>query len=527
MRAVAGAYANTDSPMRLVHHGDAQGKVLEREIRDAGWTGKITHALAAQPGQWLGDRLLHYPAPMSSKMAWQRARHAGHALAFSGVTHTLSSHGVLTQIADYVDGAFHAWDALICTSRSAQKIVHQIFEEKCAQLAVRLRVPQVRPELPMTPVIPLGVHAQDFIPSQQKRIEARRTLGLDDEEVAVLFVGRLSFHAKANPWPMYKAVAEAARLSGKKVRLIECGRFANDAIRESFDAAAALAGAPMLRVDGHIPNINATVFAASDIFVSLSDNIQETFGLTPLEAMAAGLPVVVSDWDGYRETVRDGVDGFLIPTAQPGYLDCLNLVSQAYEDGSLNYDLYIAHAHAVVSVELTACVRALQTLIEDPSLRRKMGEAGRARVLQSYDWSVVIRSYQTLWTEQETMRAHAQQNHPVPSLRAPGFMNPLNLFDHYPTHLLQPGTTVRISPKATQEELLAVRRLKMWGFAPKWLASESELTKAWRVLSDAGDLGMSVERWAAALEWSISRTLIQAAWMMKVGVLAQCPGDQA
>ena len=28
--------------------------------------------------------------------------------------------------------------------------------------------------------------------------------------------------------------------------------------------------------------------------------------------MAAGLPVVVSDWDGYRDTVRDGVDGFRI-----------------------------------------------------------------------------------------------------------------------------------------------------------------------------------------------------------------------
>ena len=41
--------------------------------------------------------------------------------------------------------------------------------------------------------------------------------------------------------------------------------------------------------------------------MSLADNIQETFGLTPVEAMAAGLPCVMSDWDGYRDTVRDGV----------------------------------------------------------------------------------------------------------------------------------------------------------------------------------------------------------------------------
>ena len=38
-------------------------------------------------------------------------------------------------------------------------------------------------------------------------------------------------------------------------------------------------------------------------FLSLVDCLQETFGLTPVEAMASGLPVVVSDWNGYRDTV--------------------------------------------------------------------------------------------------------------------------------------------------------------------------------------------------------------------------------
>ena len=50
---------------------------------------------------------------------------------------------------------------------------------------------------------------------------------------------------------------------------------------------------------------------------SLSDNMQETFGLTPIEAMAAGLPSVVSDWDGYRDTVQHREHGFRIPTLAP------------------------------------------------------------------------------------------------------------------------------------------------------------------------------------------------------------------
>ena len=52
---------------------------------------------------------------------------------------------------------------------------------------------------------------------------------------------------------------------------------------------------------------------AADLFVSLADNPQETFGITPLEAMAAELPCLVSDWDGYRDTVTNDV-GCRIPT---------------------------------------------------------------------------------------------------------------------------------------------------------------------------------------------------------------------
>ena len=54
--------------------------------------------------------------------------------------------------------------------------------------------------------------------------------------------------------------------------------------------------------------------AAADLAVSLVDNTQETFGLSVAEAMAACLPVVASNWNGYRDLIRQGVDGFLVPS---------------------------------------------------------------------------------------------------------------------------------------------------------------------------------------------------------------------
>ena len=70
----------------------------------------------------------------------------------------------------------------------------------------------------------------------------------------------------------------------------------------------------VLFLDGGDQGVGDRVWFAAYIFTLLSDNIQESFDSTPIKAMAAGLPVVVSDWNGYRDTVRNGIDGILVPT---------------------------------------------------------------------------------------------------------------------------------------------------------------------------------------------------------------------
>jgi phosphatidyl-myo-inositol alpha-mannosyltransferase len=93
--------------------------------------------------------------------------------------------------------------------------------------------------------------------------------------------------------------------------------------------------------------------AGADVFVSPALG-QESFGMVLVEAMAAGVPVVASDIPGYREVVRDGRDGLLVP---PGDADAL--------------------------------AAAVLRILGDRSLARRLSTAGRERA-ERYRWERVV-----------------------------------------------------------------------------------------------------------------------------------------
>ena len=131
----------------------------------------------------------------------------------------------------------------------------------------------------------------------------------------ILFLGRLSFHSKAHPLPLYRALE---RLSTEhELVLLECGHMFNPSIAEAYEQLEKrFPGLTLRRLGGLVPASDEEknlALAAADIFCSPADNLQETFGLSVLEAMASSLPVVASDWNGYRDLVVHGSTGFLVP----------------------------------------------------------------------------------------------------------------------------------------------------------------------------------------------------------------------
>jgi glycosyltransferase involved in cell wall biosynthesis len=402
---------------------------------------------------------LYVPAPTLGPEARLRQRTGVASFSLCGVTHTTASLAAMNDVASLLSEPVMPWDALVCTSNAVLETVRRVLEAQGEYLRWRFGS-TVRLQGPQLPVIPLGVHCDDFASPEGQRAAARRQLGIEDTEVAGLFVGRLVFHAKAHPYPMLRAFQRAAERTGKRLALIFCGWFPNAAIEAAFRSGAAsfAPGVKAIFVDGRKPEERERAWAAGDLFVSLADNIQETFGLTPIEAMAAGMPVVASDWNGYRDTVRHEVDGFCIRTYAPasGMGDAL---AHAHEAAALSYDRYCWAAGAASADDVGLATDAVSALAADPALRRRMGDAGRRRARELYDWSVVYRQYQALWLDLQERRRAAQADAGLrqwigaaPRASAAS-LDPFDAFAHYPTVTISPGSRLSLVPGAAAAEL--------------------------------------------------------------------------
>jgi glycosyltransferase involved in cell wall biosynthesis len=420
---------------------------------------------------------LYLPGPGLDAAAKLRLRAGSAAYSLVGVTHTTASHRAMDAITALLSAPVMPWDALICTSTAVLETVKRLLDAEIETLRWRFGA-DIQITLPQFPVIPLGIHCDDFNFTTDNRAAARKALNIGDDEIVLVFVGRLSFHAKAHPHAMYLAAQEVAQKTGKKITLLQCGWFGNDAIQASFVEGAAqfCPDVRALFVDGRIPESARHSWAGADIFISLSDNIQETFGITPIEAMAAGLPVIVSDWNGYKDTVRDGVDGFRIPTLMPPPNLGENF-AKAHEIEMVNYDIYCGLICQTISMSMVALVEKLTLLVENPDLRQKMGDAGKTHARSQFDWKGVYAQYQTLYTELQTLRHAAQQDESwqtklnTAPRTAANRLDPFYSFGHYPTALIQPQTIVALQVNNASENYAALIKNPLFNYATHVLPS--------------------------------------------------------
>lgn len=213
-------------------------------------------------------------------------------------------------------------------------------------------------------VIPAAVDVETYRPVP--RDEARRRIGLATDDPVVVYVGRLL--PRKDVRNVVRALALLRERRALPVRLLVVGGESEEPdptvtpeLGELQRLAIALRVADRVRFTGQRQaSVLRDYYSAGD--VAVTTQWYEPFGLTPLEAMACGRPVVGSAVGGITFTVQDGVTGYLVPPRDPAALaDCL------------------------------------ERLLTQPALRARLGRAARARVEGEFTWDLVARRTAALY----------------------------------------------------------------------------------------------------------------------------------
>ena len=229
-------------------------------------------------------------------------------------------------------------------------------------------------------MVPCGVDPQAFRPGG--KAAARRRLGLDDDEFVVLQLGRMVPRKGVDN--VIRAVA--AMNPGRRARLLVVGGNSpepDEALTPEIGRLREIA-----RSCGIASQVSFTgqrqrdelrdCYVAADVFVSTP--WYEPFGITPLEAMACGTPVIGAAVGGIAHTVVDGVTGFLVPPHDPAVL-----------------------------------AARLALLHEQPFLGNAFGLAGLRRVRSRFTWDIVAAQLAGVYQELAQQRRAAAAPAATPS----------------------------------------------------------------------------------------------------------------
>lgn len=149
-------------------------------------------------------------------------------------------------------------------------------------------------------VIPFGANLDKFKLNPQKRTEIRKKYKIGENDICLILSG-YEFKRKG-----LKYVIEALPSVGSNVKLLAVGE-ENPRVYKELASNSGVSDRVIFT--GFVPEIK-DYYSAADIYVF--PTTYEPFGITTLEAMATGLPVIISREAGSAEVIKEGQEGLLL-----------------------------------------------------------------------------------------------------------------------------------------------------------------------------------------------------------------------
>jgi phosphatidylinositol alpha-mannosyltransferase len=334
VRELANRLSGRGHDVLVVAPGDASVEAAEKDVRTVGRPVRVPY----------GGKV----APIAfSRRSWQRIRETLRVFEPEVVhVHEPLSPSTSMLVARAttapVVATFHAGHDRSRLMRAAAPILRSTYARIDARIAVSHAAADFLATAFPGPVeiVPNGVEVERF--ARATRVATGLPVGR-----RILWVSRLD-PQKGFPLLVRAFAGLAREIPDLHLVVVGDGRDRNavDLLAPDVRARVAMLGA--------IANAELPAYlAGADVFAAPAVG-HESFGVILVEAMAAGVPVVASDIPGYREVVREDVDGLLVP---PGNADLL--------------------------------AERIRQVLEDPDLSKRLAAAGPDRA-RTFSWDVVV-----------------------------------------------------------------------------------------------------------------------------------------
>ena len=473
-------------------------------------------------------------------LMWRRRTFGQRHCSVVGEIENLGAASTQAALCDLLIAPAQHWDAVIYPSKTVKQTAERLLAKQSEYLGFRMGGEHSFGGVSF--VVPPGINAgvyQSTDETQGLREGVRRRLGIREDDFCVLTTGNFAFYQRAHPTPLYLALEATARRTGVRIHLLQAGWFDNEKIerayRESIREFAPAVNAIFL--DGREADIRDRVWFAADTYAAFDDAIGHGVDTEILEAMAAGLPVVAADWGANRDIVANAENGYLVPTWLPlaesgGDLTLAPENTIMGADG-IRADMFLAGTVSqATSIDIRAAAEIFEALAGDIDHRRKLSDAARKAALQTYDWPVVIRRHQALWSELRRIRSDAAEiAPPIPGRPAiPHLDDPFSVFQSYASHAISEHARVSLAPGLVRGEGVSNRLARLRANPINDTAGHAMLEpdEQEHVLShlserDAVEVIQIAELLPERRRYRLPRTL---GWLAKMGVVRLTPAPQ-
>ncbi len=365
-----------------------------------------------------------------------RNRYAKTPFPITGIIHSLNGQETTYHAFKLLKSAHQSFDAIVCTSLAGKEVLKKSFK--------RLELLDGAPEF-IGDYLHIPLAFEDGFNTIPDKDSSRNRLGIDNETFVILYLGRLSPTTKGDLYPLLLALQRVLKSTDKSVQLILAGGVDPNELHLHKEMIAELGLERSVRLMINFNEEDKTsIYSSADVCVAPSDNIQGTFGISIVEAMAAGVPVIAADIDGYKELVRDGETGFKIKTT---WTDKFPL--SEFDDIMDFPTMQMLLAQNMV-IDVPDMAAKILYLLNNEDRIVEMGERSKEIAFENYSWSLVIKMYEKEWRRLKSLALSSK----LESVGENLFTNDyLSTFSHYPTQILNENMKLSITERG--KELLS------------------------------------------------------------------------